>query len=149
GWALLGQLPPYDEATALTLSTALRDRGLDPELVAAAMTQSRLRAKGRAKFGEFAEGMIFTQAGLERPARVTVAAPHAARCAAAGSTRVADPGCGIGGEALALGALGRPVLAVELDELTAAVATVNLRHFPEVTVVHGDALATDLDGVDA
>lgn len=149
GWALLGQLPPYDETTALTLSTALRDRGLDPELVAAAMTQSRLRAKGRAKFGEFANGMVFTQAGLEQSTRLTVAAHHAARFSAAGSTRVADLGCGIGGDAMALGGLGLPVLAVELDELTAAVATVNLRHFPEVTVVHGDALATDLDGVDA
>src|SRR5690606_41075067 len=99
------------------------DRGLDPELVAAAMTQSRLRAKGRAKFGEFAEGMIFTQAGLEQSTRLTVAAHHAARFAAAGSTRVADLGCGIGGDAMALGALGLPVLAVQLDALPPAGAT--------------------------
>jgi len=149
GWALLGQLPPYEESRALALATGLRERGLDPELVAAAMTQSRLRAKGRAKFAEFADGMLFTQAGLEQATRLTVAAHHAGRYAAAGATRVADLGCGIGGDAMAMGALGLAVLAVERDELTAAVATVNLRHFPEVRVEHADALEVDLAGVDA
>lgn len=151
GWALLGRLPPYDEARALALATGLRERGVDAELVAAAMTQSRLRAKGREKFREFADGMLFTQAGLEQATRLTVGAHHAARYASAGATLVADLGCGIGGDAMALGALGVPVLAVEQDELTAAVATVNLRHFPDVTVLHADALTLDLraEGVDA
>ncbi len=151
GWALLGQLPPYDESSALRLSTGLRERGVDPELVAAAMTQSRLRAAARAKFGEFADGMLFTQPGLEQATRLTVAAHHASRYAAAGASRVADLGCGIGGDAMALGALGVPVLAVERDELTAALATVNMRHFPEVSVRHADALEVDLraEGVDA
>jgi len=151
GWALLGQLPPYDEDTALRLATGLRERGVDPDLVAAAMTQSRLRARARGKFGEFADGMLFTPAGLEQATRLAVGAHHAARYARAGATLVADLGCGIGGDAMALGALGLHVLAVERDELTAAVATVNLRHFPEVTVRHGDALALDLRsaGVDA
>lgn len=151
GWALLGQLPPYEESRALSLATGLRERGLDAELVAAAMTQSRLRAKGRAKFAEFADGMLFTQAGLEQATRLTVAAHHAERYTAAGATRVADLGCGIGGDAMAMGALGLPVLAVERDELTAAIATVNLRHFPEVHVRHADALELDLhaEGIDA
>src|SRR5690625_6274426 len=92
------------------------------------MTQSRLRAAARAKFGEFADGMLFTQPGLEQATRLTVAAHHASRYAAAGASRVADLGCGIGGDAMALGALGVPVLAVERDELTAALATVNMRH---------------------
>jgi len=151
GWALLGQLPPYDETTALRLATGLRERGVDAELVAAAMTQSRLRAKGRAKFLEFADGMLFTQAGLEQATRLSVAARHAARYAGAGATLVADLGCGIGGDAMAMGALGLSVLAVEQDELTAALATVNTRHFPDVTVRHADAMAIDLraEGVDA
>ncbi|TNC19251.1 class I SAM-dependent methyltransferase [Georgenia sp. 311] len=151
GWALLGQLPPYDETTALRLASGLRERGVDAELVAAAMTQSRLRAKGRAKFREFADGMLFTQAGLEQATRLTVAARHAARYSGAGATLVADLGCGIGGDAMAMGALGLSVLAVEQDELTAAVATVNTRHFPDVTVRHADAMAVDLraEGVDA
>ncbi|WP_324649641.1 class I SAM-dependent methyltransferase [Georgenia sp. H159] len=149
GWALLGQLPPYDESAALRLATGLRERGVDAELVAAAMTQSRLRAKARGKFLEFADGMIFTPEGLEQSTRLAVGAHHAARYAAAGATRVADLGCGIGGDAMAMGALGLSVVAVERDELTAAVATVNLRHFPEATVQHGDALDLDLTGFDA
>ena len=48
GWALLGALPPYDEERTLALSTRLHAEGFDPALVAAALTQSRLRAKARA-----------------------------------------------------------------------------------------------------
>ena len=76
GWALLSALPPYDEARALALSTRLHAEGIDPELVAAALTQSRLRAKGRAKFGDFADGMLFTATGLEQATRLEVAAHH-------------------------------------------------------------------------
>ena len=150
GWALLNALPPYDEKLALVLSDRLRAEGADPVLVAAALTQSRLRSKGRAKFDDFADGMLFTQPGLEQATRLTVAARHARRYARAGCTRVADLTCGIGGDAMAFSALGLPVLAVERDELTAAVATVNLRHFPDSQVRHGDGLALDLEaeGVD-
>ncbi|MBK5248908.1 MAG: SAM-dependent methyltransferase, partial [Actinomycetales bacterium] len=73
GWALLSQLPPYDEEGALQLSTGLRARGMDPELVAAALTQSRLRTKAAAKFGEFASEMLFTPEGLEQATRLPVA----------------------------------------------------------------------------
>ena len=47
--------------------------------------------------------------------------------------------------------MGIGVIAVELDELTAALATVNLRHFEHAEVRHGDGLALDLEaeGVDA
>ncbi|MEE6280743.1 class I SAM-dependent methyltransferase [Georgenia sp. MJ170] len=151
GWALLGQLPPYREEDALRLASGLRERGLDAELVAAAMTQSRLRARGQAKFGEFAAGMLFTEAGLEQATRLAVGAHHAQRFAAAEVRRVADLGCGIGGDAMAMSALGLPVLAVDQDEMTAAIATVNLRHFPQTTVQQADALTLDLtaEGIDA
>lgn len=148
GWALLGALPPYDERIAMAISERLRREGLDPGLVAAALTQSRLRAAARAKFDAFADGMLFTQAGLEQATRLSVAARHAQRYQAAGVTRVADLTCGIGGDAMALSALGLAVVAVDLDELTAAIATVNLRHFPDAEVRHGDGLSTDLTGVD-
>lgn len=149
GWALLGALPPYDEARALALSTRLHAEGIDPQLVAAALTQSRLRAKGHAKFGEFADGMLFTVAGLEQATRLEVAAHHARRYRAAGVTTVADLTCGIGADAMAFAGIGLHVVAVDADEVTAAVATVNLRHFPETVVQHGDGLALDLAGVDA
>ncbi len=147
GWQLLEALPEYDEATAMRLGERLRDEGFDPALVAAALTQSRLRARARAKFGPFAAGMLFTADGLEQATRLEVAARHAQRFAAAGIERVADLGCGIGGDAMALAGLDREVLAVELDEATAAVATVNLRHWPEAVVRHEDATRTDLTGV--
>ena len=150
GWALLSALPPYDERLAMVLAERLQREGLDPALVAGALTQSRLRARGRAKFDDFATGMLFTQTGLEQATRLVVGARHGRRYIAAGCTRVADLTCGIGGDAMALAALGIDVLAVEIDELTAAIATVNLRHFPGTQVRHADALTLDLaaEGVD-
>ena len=150
GWALLGALPPYDERLALHMAQRLQKEGIDPRLVAGALTQSRLRAQGRAKFDDFADGMLFTPAGLEQATRLTVGARHARRYLAAGCTRVADLTCGIGGDAMAMAALGLDVLACDVDELTAAIATVNLRHFPGATVRHTDGLTLDLaaEGVD-
>jgi hypothetical protein len=147
GWAFLEALPPYDAGTAMALGERLRAAGHDPRVVAAALTQSRLRAAGRAKFGPFADGMLFTPAGLEQATRLPVAARHAQRFAVAGLTRVADLGCGIGADSMALAGLDREVLAVDIDEVTAAVATVNLRHWPEAVVRNEDATRTDLTGV--
>ena len=149
GWALLESLPPYQESQAMVLGERLRAEGHDPVLVAAALTQSRLRSAARAKFGPFADGMLFTQTGLEQATRLAVAARHAQRYAAAGATRVADLGCGIGGDAMALAGLEREVLAVEQDEVTAAVATVNLRHWSDAVVRCDDVTTTDLSGITA
>lgn len=146
GWALLEALPPYREDAALRLGERLRADGLDASLVAAAMTQSRLRARGAGKFGPFAAGMLFTPDGLEQATRLDVAAHHAQRFAAAGVARVADLGCGIGGDAMALAGLEREVLAVDRDEVSAAVAAVNLRHWPEARVRHADLTDVDLTG---
>jgi len=148
GWALLGALPPYDDKQALALSERLHREGLDPRLVAGALTQSRLRARARAKFADFADGMLFTASGLEQATRLSVGARHARRYLDAGCARVADITCGIGGDAMAMAALGLGVLAVDADELTAAIATVNLRHFPDTEVRHADGLTLDLAGVD-
>ena len=150
GWALLSALPPYDEARTLALSDRLRREGIDPELVAAALTQSRLRAKAHAKFDMFADGMLFTAAGLEQATRLTVAAHHARRYVAAGVQKVADLTCGIGADSMAFAGVGLTVLAADTDELTAALATVNLRHFPEAEIRHTDGLTLDFEaqGVD-
>ncbi|MFN0282253.1 MAG: THUMP-like domain-containing protein [Kineosporiaceae bacterium] len=147
GWALLESLPPYDETDPMVLGERLRAAGHPAALVAAALTQARLRAAGRAKFGPFADGMLFTPTGLEQATRFAVAARHARRFSAAGVERVADLGCGIGADSMALATFDREVLAVERDELTAAVATVNLRHWPEAVVRCEDATTTDLTGV--
>ena len=139
GWALLRSLPPYDDASSLTLQSRLRDAGYDADLVAAAMTQSRLRARGAEKFGEFAAGMLFTADGLEQSTRLAIAARHAHRYAAAGVREVYDLGCGLGADAMAFAGLDLTVRGVDADEVTARIAAVNLRHWPSARVTHARA----------
>jgi SAM-dependent methyltransferase len=91
--------------------------------------------------------MLFTRAGLEQATRLDVAAHHAARFRALGVDRVADLGCGLGGDALAFAAVDLDVLAVERDPVTAALAAYNLAPFPSVDVRAGDAEDADLTGV--
>ena len=140
GWALLAELPPYEEQRSLALGTALRQAGFDPALVSAALTQSRLRARATTKFGDLASDMLFTPTGLEQATRLSVAARHAHRFRVGGARVVADLGCGIGADALAMAGMDLGVVAVERDPATALVAAVNLRQFPEARVVTGDAL---------
>lgn len=150
GLSLLSSLPPYDPQAALSLGQSLRDAGGDPDLIAAAMTQSHLRHSASEKFGDFAAGMLFTTAGLEQATRLSVAALHAQRFREAGLTRIADLTCGIGGDAMAAAALGLDVVAFEIDEATALIADHNLRHWDSAAVAHADSLSTvpqmDLDG---
>lgn len=116
--------------------------------MAAVLTQSRLRTRAEAKFGEFARQMLFTQAGLEQATRLNVAARHAERFAKAGIPHVADLGCGLGADSMAMASMDISVTAVEMDETTAACATINLMPFPHATVVHSDATSVELDGID-
>ncbi|EKA62511.1 hypothetical protein B277_01499 [Janibacter hoylei PVAS-1] len=95
------------------------------------MTQKRLQGRARDKFGEFADGMLFTPDGLEQASRLEVAATHAGRYAAASLATVHDLGCGIGSDAMAMSALGVTVHGVDADPLTAAIADVNLRPWPD------------------
>lgn len=134
-------------ADVVRVVSKLRAAGHDGGLVAAVLEQSRLRAKARPKFGDFADRMLFTPGGLEQATRLRVAALHAGRFAEAGIDVVADLGCGIGADALAMAALDLGVVAVERDELTAAVASFNLAPFPSARVELGTAEEADLAGV--
>lgn len=125
-------------------SARLRRAGYDPRLIAAVLTQARLRTRARAKFGEFADRMLFTEAGLEQATRLSVAAMHAGRLRDAGVRRVADLGCGIGGDAMAAAALDLDVVAIDVDEPTAAIAAVNLSPFPNAQVRHADVRDVEL-----
>lgn len=137
-----------DDAAAAV--SRLRREGLSPELVSAAVGQARLRERATQKFGPFAARMLFTRAGLEQATRLAVAARHAGRFRDAGITRVADLGCGIGGDALGFAGIGLEVLAVDADETTAALAAYNLAPFGDAARVrHGLAEETPLDDVDA
>lgn len=141
-------------ATSERVGRELRSAGHAPEAVAALLTQARLRERARAKFGDLAREMLFTAAGLEQATRIAVANGHAARYRDAGCTRVADLGCGVGTESIALLTHGIAPAPVELDPFTARIAAHNLRLVagargapaPEVSI--GDAAAFDLAQVD-
>jgi hypothetical protein len=150
GLSLLSSLPHWDSTRDIVRDvSALRAAGHSPALVAAVLHQSRLRAKAVAKFGPFAESMLFTTAGLEQATRLRVAGLHANRYREAGLAHVADLGCGIGADALAMAGLDLTVTAVERDEVTAAIAAFNLASWPSATVIHGDATDFAIDEVDA
>ena len=147
--ALLDSLEPSTSTDdVVRLVGRLRRDGHPAGRVAAVLSQYRLRRRAAAKFGPFAERMLFTERGLEQATRLRVAALHAGRFAAAGLEHVADLGCGIGGDAMAMAAIDLRVTAVERDEVTAALAAYNLAPWPTARVVHGDLASIDLDGVD-
>ncbi|MDF2420259.1 SAM-dependent methyltransferase, partial [Trueperella pyogenes] len=116
GQSLLASLPAYDPARVLALSARLQRAGYEPGLIAAALTQTRLRERGREKFGPFADHMLFTQDGLEQATRLSVGAFHAARLRAADAAHVLDLGCGIGADSLAFAALGLLTTSIEMDD---------------------------------
>ncbi|MEW9264253.1 SAM-dependent methyltransferase [Kineococcus endophyticus] len=126
GRALLDALAGTAGEDPVALATRLRRAGHDPALAALATTQSRLRAKAAAKFGDRARDLLFTAAGVEQATRAVVAREHARRFVAAGVARVADLGCGVGADSLAFLDAGLAVLPVDADPVTAAVATHNL-----------------------
>ena len=149
GLGLLDSLPAFDSKTDVVRTVAdLRKAGHSPALVAAVLSQSKLRARAVAKFGPFAGRMLFTEAGLEQATRLKVAALHAGRFRDAGVGRVADLGCGIGADALALAAIDIAVTGVERDEVTAAIAAYNLAPFENATIEHADARDFDLAAFD-
>ena len=144
GLTLIDSVSETDAMTNVVGAVSrLRAEGHSASLVAAVLTQVKLRHKAVPKFGEFASRMLFTEAGLEQATRLRVAALHAGRFAAAGLSRVADLGCGIGGDAMAIAAMDLQVTAVDADEVTATVASYNLAPFPTAEVRH--ARAEDVD----
>ena len=151
GLRLLDDLDPVESTADVTRTVSrLRKAGHSPELVSAVVGQARLRVRARAKFGDFAERMLFTRAGLEQATRLAVAARHAGRFRDAGIGSVADLGCGIGGDALGFAALGIRVQAIDADEVTAAIAAYNLAPFGDAVTVRQElAEETDLTGADA
>ncbi len=151
GWELLNSVDPSAAGTkeaALNLNLELRKAGHPVELVTAVVQQAQLRSKARVKFGPFADRMVFTPAGLEQATRLKLAGLHAQRFTRAGIKKVADLGCGIGADSLALASAEIEVTAVEMDETTAAAATLNLMPWPTATVVNSDATEFDLTGFD-
>jgi SAM-dependent methyltransferase len=140
GQALLAEAAGADLSEAGLLATTARLRARHPaDLVAAALTQVRLRAKARDKFGADADRMYFTPDGLEQATGAGVAAHRAGRFAAlagaappdamrprGGTTGVLDLCCGIGGDLIALARAGCAPSGVDADPLAVAVARANV-----------------------
>lgn len=119
---LAESLPNHDELKILTF---LREKHhLDPDCAALVAEQMKLRERAKAKFPETADRWFFTPVGLEQATDAWVAAYKASRFPVGVPT--ADICCGIGGDLAAL-AVGRPVLGVDQDPQTAAVAGWNLQ----------------------
>lgn len=136
-----------DERTFLACATRL-GRGHSPELVRAALQTAMWRARAAAKFTRAAR-MYFTREALEQATSEPVARHRA--CRFAGNKRVADLGCGIGGDAIALADVCE-VVAVDRDGLRLDLAGLNLEAYglrERASLVEGEALAADVGQVDA
>ncbi|MQY07554.1 class I SAM-dependent methyltransferase [Actinomadura macrotermitis] len=153
GARVLAEAAGADVTEGGLLATASRLRERYPAgLVAAALTQVRLRERARAKFGDDAARMFFTPAGLEQSTRSAVADHRARRFAAHVTGPVLELGCGIGGDLLARARAGLRGEGVELDPLTAEVARANLAVFgleDLASVRVGDATEQDPAGFGA
>jgi hypothetical protein len=148
GLNLLAQTSYDAKADVVKQVSAMRAAGHEPALVAAVLSQAKLRRRAQSKFGEFADSMLFTEDGLEQSTRFHIAARHAGRFRAAQIERVADLGCGIGTESMALASLGITVESFEIDEVTAAIASFNLAPFENATVHQADVTDVNLDEFD-
>ena len=149
---LLGDAP----GSELAVAAALR-REYPASLAAAAVAQHELRLAARGKFSRAME-MLFTRGGYEQSSSETIARHRAARFA--GTRRIADLCCGIGGDLIALASAQgttapRPaatVLAVDRDEIHARLAIHNAGVYGEADRVRAcvaDVRDIALDGVDA
>ena len=118
------------------------------ELSRAAVEQVLLRIKAADKFGSDAARMYFTREGLEMASRPEASRHRAARFIGFG--RVADLGCGLGADLIALARVGCTVVGIERSPLPAAMAEANLRALGlPGSVVVGDVLDFDFSTVDA
>jgi SAM-dependent methyltransferase len=147
---LLAGLPRYSDDTALATGERLRAAGHDPALVAAVLTQARLRDKARPRWGDVVDRLVLSPDGAEQGTRPVVADHRALRYAEAGVTSVLDLGCGLGLDAMAFAGAGIRTLAVERDPATAAAAAANAEtagHAHRLRVVCADALMLDLADV--
>lgn len=126
------------EAHTLALLTALRGR-LAPDEASAALTLARLRERAGGKFVR-AAAMYFTPDALEQASGEPVNRWRARRFAAAGYDRLADLGCGIGGDLLALAAIpGAQAVGLDRDAVRLLFARANLAAYGrEASLVAAD-----------
>ena len=134
--AALDELAGQDvgEQASLELLPRLR-RTWQPDQAAALLDQARLRRKAGDKFPH-PDHLLFTDDALQQASTRAVAAYRAQQFAAAlhrsplpalrSPLTVADLGCGLGADTIALAEAGLHVLAVERDPVRARIAAVNV-----------------------
>jgi SAM-dependent methyltransferase len=125
GQALIARaeaLPDLSDDSLLRHLTALR-RDAPAALTTAAVETALLRRRAAVKFSR-AAAMYFTREALEQASAEVVSRHRARRYA--GFQAVADLGCGIGGDTIALAAVAGGVVAVDRDPLRLAMARSNV-----------------------
>ncbi len=150
GQAVLAELAArhWSEADVLRELTRLRAH-YPADLARAAIEQTLLRKRAQAKFSQ-ADRLYFTREALEQATSEPVATHRARRLA--DYAHVADICCGIGGDLLALAAVGPSVTAVDRDELRLALAAANAAALgvdQRVRFVCADVLSTSPPLADA
>ncbi len=138
-WLAETVVSPITPQNHLQIASRLR-QNLLPEQAQAVLETVLLRQLGAAKFSRAAE-MYFVREALEQASSEVVAAHRAERFAAVGFERLADLGCGIGGDALAL-AKKAHVIGVEWDPVRLAMAQENVRVYGRAA--HFQPLQSDL-----
>ena len=126
GQQLLGELASEEinPESHLRLAAQLRSK-VGAERTHALLETTLLRRRAAEKFSRAGE-MYFTRTALEQASAETISVYRARRYASAGFKRVADLGCGIGGDSLALAA-GADVTGVEWNPVRLAMAQENVR----------------------
>jgi hypothetical protein len=126
GQRLLAELgrEPITKENHLRVATGLRGR-VSTELAGAILETLVLRQRAASKFGQ-AAAMYFTREALEQASAEIISTHRASRYEKAGFAKVADLGCGIGGDALSLSAIS-DVVGVDWSPLRLAMAQENLR----------------------
>jgi SAM-dependent methyltransferase len=134
------------EAVSLSLLARLR-RTFTPPQAAALLDQARLRRRASGKFPE-ADRLLFVEEALQQASSRNVATYRAQGFTA--YRRIADLGCGIGADTIALAEAGLQVLAVERDPVRCQIAAANLAALglsARVEVRRADWTALALDGL--
>lgn len=124
GQRLLSEMPPITADNHLSIATQLRGQA-SPAVAQAIIETVILRQEAAVKFSR-ADQMYFSREALEQSSSEIVSAYRAQRFTQAGIERVADLGCGIGGDSLALAAT-MEVMGVEWHPVRLAMAQENVR----------------------
>ncbi len=140
---------PITPHNHLQIASQLRKQ-LPPARAQAVLETLVLRQRGAVKFSRAAQ-MYFTRAALEQASSEQVARHRARRFMRAGVKSVADLGCGIGGDAIALAEYAE-VIGIDRDGLRLRMARQNLKVYgrsPNFHPLQADLLDLPPFSVDA